>query len=169
VRFEHYEQHPDYAGEVDHEELLTRLVSEFPDGWALSCSVPSLPALLRLLGGEPVRILAWCKSFAAWKRHVYPAHAWEPILLWGGRNLSGARQTPRDYLVAPMTLRQGVAGAKPLEFCYWLFDCLGCLPGDELEDLYPGSGAVAHAWASWCAQAPLAYPSEPATEALFDA
>jgi hypothetical protein len=37
-------------------------------------------------------------------------------------------------------------GAKPATFCYWLFDLLGALPGDELVDLFPGSGGVARAW-----------------------
>lgn len=32
----HYEDHPDYAGEVDHSKLIERLLIEYPDGWALS-------------------------------------------------------------------------------------------------------------------------------------
>jgi hypothetical protein len=44
----HYGNHADYAGEVDHAELIDRLMSEFPDGWALSLSMKSLPAVMRL-------------------------------------------------------------------------------------------------------------------------
>jgi hypothetical protein len=39
-----------------------------------------------------------------------------------------------------------VHGAKPAAFCWWLFDLLGALPGDDLVDLFPGSGGVARAW-----------------------
>lgn len=38
----HYRNHPDYAGEVDHLALIDRLVSEYPDGWALSLVHPEL-------------------------------------------------------------------------------------------------------------------------------
>ena len=37
-------------------------------------------------------------------------------------------------------------GAKPAAFCWWLFDLLGALPGDELVDLFPGSGGIGRAW-----------------------
>ena len=39
-----------------------------------------------------------------------------------------------------------VIGAKPAAFCYWMFDLLGALPGDEVVDLFAGSGGVARAW-----------------------
>jgi hypothetical protein len=39
-----YRDHRDYAGEVDHEELLERLQGY--DGWALSTSADALPAIL---------------------------------------------------------------------------------------------------------------------------
>ncbi len=38
-------------------------------------------------------------------------------------------------------------GRKPLAFCAWLFEALGMLPGDELVDLFPGTGIVGRAWA----------------------
>ena len=44
-----YGDHPDYAGEVDHTALVDRLVSEYPDGWALSTSVEALRGVLVLL------------------------------------------------------------------------------------------------------------------------
>ncbi len=40
-----------------------------------------------------------------------------------------------------------VTGAKPAAFCWWLFDLLGALPGDELVDLFPGSAGIGRAWA----------------------
>lgn len=39
-----------------------------------------------------------------------------------------------------------VIGAKPATFARWMFDLLGALPGDELDDLFPGSGGIGRAW-----------------------
>jgi hypothetical protein len=39
-----------------------------------------------------------------------------------------------------------VIGAKPAEFCRWVFDLLGAEPQDEFTDLFAGSGGVARAW-----------------------
>ncbi|PKQ20170.1 MAG: hypothetical protein CVT66_06200 [Actinobacteria bacterium HGW-Actinobacteria-6] len=39
-----------------------------------------------------------------------------------------------------------VIGAKPAVFIRWVFDLLGALPGDELVDVFPGSGGVGRAW-----------------------
>jgi hypothetical protein len=41
---------------------------------------------------------------------------------------------------------------KPQAYCWWLFDALGAKPGDELVDVFPGSGAVARAWDAYIAQ-----------------
>jgi hypothetical protein len=32
---------------------------------------------------------------------------------------------------------------------FWLFGLLGAMPGDSLDDLYPGSGIVSWAWQRW--------------------
>jgi hypothetical protein len=49
------------------------------------------------------------------------------------------------------TLPGRVVGAKPAAFCRWLFDLLAALPGDSLDDLFPGSGAVTRAWHAYTA------------------
>ncbi|WP_303678230.1 hypothetical protein [Dehalococcoides mccartyi] len=48
-----------------------------------------------------------------------------------------------------MTIKRGLAGAKPKLFCNWLFDILGLMPDDEFNDLFPGTGAVTRAWEYW--------------------
>jgi hypothetical protein len=48
-----------------------------------------------------------------------------------------------------------VEGAKPGAFIRWLFAAMGCVPGDTLDDLFPGSGAVGVEWAQWIAQSQL--------------
>lgn len=164
----HYADHPDYAGEVDHSVLIAHLVAKYPDGWALSTNPGCLRDLLPLVP-EKHRVLAWVKPFASWKRNHWPAYAWEPVIFVGGGSCYGARQTPRDFIAEGITLRRGVSGAKPMAFCLWLFDCMGCLPSDEMVDLFPGSGAVGDAWKSFCAQLPLPFPAEPETESMLPA
>jgi hypothetical protein len=161
----HYEDHVDYAGEVDHPALIERLSNEFPDGWALSTNPGELRWILPLCP-DKYRVLAWVKPFAAWKRNHWPAYAWEPVILVGGRSLYGTQETPRDFISEPITMKRGVSGAKPLAFCLWLFSCLGLQHDDEFVDLFPGSGAVGDAWVTYKAQIPLAFPSEPVTEAM---
>ncbi len=143
------------ASEVDHAELVVRLCVEYPDGWALSCSTPSLREILPLCPDD-VRIGAWVKPFHVFKKGVRPAYAWEPVLFRGGRNKNhppppkgGAATTPKDFVSANITLRRGLVGAKPEPFCLWLFEILGMRPDDEFHDLFPGSGAVAQAWDKW--------------------
>jgi len=141
--------------EVNHRLLIAHLVDEFPDGWALSCSSPSLRQLLPLCPDD-ARIGAWVKPFHVFKRGVRPAYAWEPVIYRGGRNAhasvppkGGTPTTPRDWVSANITLRRGLPGAKPDGFCFWLFDLLNLKRGDELVDVFPGSGAVGHAWARY--------------------
>lgn len=154
----HYRDHPDYAGEVDHCALIAKLVADYPDGWALSCSAPSLRTLLPLCP-EDVRVGAWVKPFHALKRGVRPSYGWEPVLFRGGRNppthkhppppKGGKATTPRDFVSENITLRRGLVGVKPERVCHWIFAMLGLLPGDRVDDLFPGSGAVTSAWLTY--------------------
>lgn len=148
-----------YGGaEVNHRLLIAHLCDDFHDGWALSCSSPSLRGLLPMCPSD-TRVAAWVKPFHIFKRGVRPAYAWEPLLFRGGRNTGhkppergDPATTPKDWIAANITLRRGLPGAKPLEFCLWLFDLLNLQPSDELVDLFPGTGAVADAWAAFSSQ-----------------
>jgi hypothetical protein len=112
------------------------------DGWAFSLSSVSLPALLPLAPAG-VRIAAWTKPFAAFKRNVRVAYTWEPVIFRPGRDSSkdGAPVT-RDYLAEPITLQRGLTGAKPARFCRWVLDLLGYVDGDTVDDLFPGTGVM---------------------------
>lgn len=145
----HYGKHPDYAGEVDHADLIARLVREYPDGWALSCSSPSLGLLLPMCP-DSARVGAWVKPFAAFKPNVNPAYAWEPVIFHGGRKRARHEPTIRDWCSCSITMQRGLVGAKPYDFCAWIFDVLGARPSDTLDDLFPGSDAVSRAWSKWC-------------------
>lgn len=140
-----YKEHADFAGEVDHRALINRLVTEYPDGWALSCSSPSLKEILELCPST-VRVMAWVKPFCAFKPNVNPAYAWEPVIVSGGRPRVREQPTVRDWVSVNITLQKGLCGVKPDAFSTWLFQVLNLRPGDVLDDLYPGSGAVTRAW-----------------------
>lgn len=146
-----YSKEDSYAGEVDHAELAVRLQSF--DGWALSASSPSLHLVLPLCPPD-ARIAAWVKPFAIFKPNVNPAYAWEPVIFKparSGASRTGGRKSPtvRDWVSANITLKRGLCGVKPEAFCLWLFDLLGMQPGDELVDMFPGTGAVTAAWEKW--------------------
>jgi hypothetical protein len=143
----HYSADPQCA-EVDHGLLITTLCMDFPDGWALSLSSPSLHAILPLCPPD-VRVMAWVKPFCAFKPNVNPAYAWEPVIVRGGRKRTREQHTVRDWVATPITLKRGLTGVKPDPFCFWLFEVLGLQPGDEFVDMFPGSGAVTRAWERW--------------------
>src|SRR5581483_6896549 len=92
--------------EVDHEALINRLVAEYPDGWALSASSPSLRYLLPLCPDD-VRVMAWVKPFCIFKPGVNPAYAWEPVIMRGGRKRGRNLPTVRDWVSVNITLKKG--------------------------------------------------------------
>jgi hypothetical protein len=139
-----------YAGEVDHAELVAELAAGYPDGWALSTGAYALREVLSLCP-EGARVCPWVKPNGVSRQTRGLHNAWEALIVVGGR------QRPpgvRDWLRAKPAIRGGtLVGRKPLAFCAWLFDCLGMQPGDQLADLYPGTGIVGRAWALLCAEA----------------
>lgn len=151
-----YKDHPDYAGEVDHHQLLTTLTETYSDGWALSCTSTTLKQILEMKEcPADVRVMAWVKPFASFKPGVGVAYAWEPVVVRGGRKRERGELTVRDWVSANITLHKGLVGVKPDTFCYWLFDVLGIEAEDTLDDLFPGSGAVTKALEVWRRQLTL--------------
>jgi hypothetical protein len=144
-RYEHY--HPDGCcwDDLDtHYQLLARLSHDYPDGWALSLSSSSLQLILPVCP-KYVRVAAWVKPFAAFKRNVRNAYTWEPVIIDGGRVSSkdGAPVT-RDHLSVPITLQRGLTGTKPAPFNRWVLDMLGYIDGqDTIDDLFPGTKGMA--------------------------
>ena len=144
-----------------HRQLIDWLVSEFPDGWALSATSSSLRTLLPMCPPD-VRVGSWCKTFSAFKKGVRPAYAWEPVIFWRGRNPNaghphappekgGKQNTPKDFfetwdqaggILSPITLKKGLTGAKPEAVCSWVLDLLNVQPGDEVVDIFPGTGVM---------------------------
>ena len=93
-----YRGQPGYAGEVDLEELLTRLASF--DGWALSTSAEALPAVLAVAvaRGLDVRVAAWMRS-ARPHATARLLNGGEPVVFAGARQLPGSAPQAVDALV----------------------------------------------------------------------
>ena len=151
-----YRDHPDYAGEVDHTELVEKLKGY--DGWALSTSAEALRDVLPLCPPE-ARVLAWVK-------HTVTV-SWEPVIVVSARAPQGVRDwiqaEPDSYQWRPKP-DSYVIGQKPTIFCAWLFRWLGAESGDELDDLFPGSGQVGRAWDAWRQQPSLPLGRSPQAE-----
>jgi hypothetical protein len=130
-----------YDGLEAWEALIVRLNSEF-DGWALSMTSGNLHDILPL-APKTARVAAWVKPFAAFKRNVRIAYTWEPVLFVPGRDSSkDGAAVGRDHLAEPITMQKGFTGAKPERFCSWVLDIIGWMPGDELCDIFPGTGVM---------------------------
>jgi hypothetical protein len=150
----YYKDQPTFAGEVDHAELIERAEREYSDGWALSTSAAALPAVLRLCPTD-VRVAIWIRGSRSCVSHRARS-AYEPVILRGGR----ARRMEIDEALDDVLLWGGrqpshpgaLPGMKSAAFCEWLFRQLGAMRGDDLADLFPGSGAVSRAWRLYSGQ-----------------
>lgn len=143
----YYGDQETYAGEVDHVELIgrlqARLIAGEIKGWALSCSTKSLRFLLPLCP-EGVRVATWVKPGGVPPSTLGIHSKQEHVLVVEGRK---AQPGVRDWLMAHPARGGGdLPGRKPIAFCAWLFDLLGMVPGDELDDLFPGTGVVGRSW-----------------------
>ena len=75
-----------------------------------------------------------------------PAYAWEPVIFRGGRRGTRKEKTRRDWVSANITLKKGLTGAKPPDFCHWILDLLGYRGAeDQIDDLFPGIGSLGNA------------------------
>jgi hypothetical protein len=141
-----YAEHP--LGEVDHAELIERLDRDY-DGWALSTAANVLWKIQAIC--PQARTCAWGKNIGTPRRTWGIHNQWEAMLVMPGRKV---RPGKPDFLVCqpargavdPVT-REPLIGCKPPKFCKWMFGLLGMLPGDSLDDLYPGAGNVSRIWA----------------------
>lgn len=146
----HYRDHADYGGEVDHRELTGRL--EGYDGWALSLSAKSLPEVLALCP-QGVLVHAWFKPIAP-PLGDHRRYNWEPVIVKPLRQY-GPGYVPTAQIASPpqFTFRgkdtSHVIGEKPAAFAHWVFAAAGLMATDQVDDLFPGSGAISRAWESY--------------------
>ena len=146
-----YKDHPDFAGEVDHPRLIERLMDEF-DGWVLHAAAHNASeAILGPMAEKyGLRKGIWVKQFAAFKRNVPVAYAWEPVYIKAAsKPVVSKRLVMRDWIMCPITMKKGLTGAKPEAVCHWAFELAACRPEYDLSDLFPGTGAVTEHWRTW--------------------
>lgn len=145
----YYKGEASFAGEVDHPALIASLRTRHDAGqiagWALSTAGRSLRDLLPLCP-EGVHVAVWVKDLEVPPATYGPHYRWEAVLVVGGRKMQPG---VRDWLEARPARLGGsdLPGRKPIAFWAWLFDLLGMVPGDGFEDLFPGTGTGARAWA----------------------
>lgn len=143
----YYGKEHTYAGEVDHRRLIASLEASNYAGWALSTSAKALRDILPLCP-KSARVCPWVKPTGAAPATRGPHNTWEPLIVVGGRLLQPGF---RDWLSAQPARSGGrLPGRKPIAFCVFLFQQLGMLPGDKLDDLFPGTGIVGRAWNEVC-------------------
>jgi hypothetical protein len=142
------DNHPD-AHEWDklekHQELVERLIANY-DGWGIAMAHDNLRDYLPLIPSAiPIRIGIWTKP------QTMPSGArvvnnYEPVIVHipeGRKASNGQTIFPRDS-VTISRLNNGFPGAKPPSWTRWVLDMLGYDPeADTVDDLFPGSGAIA--------------------------
>jgi len=140
-------QRPEWDSPQTHADLVARLCDEYPDGWAMSLSSPSLRTILPMCPHD-CRVAAWVKPFAAFRPNVKPAYAWEPVIFRGGRARTRSDETWHDWHSENITMRRGFQGAKPPGFAMWIVRLLNAKvdKGDTITDLFHGSGAMLGVW-----------------------
>lgn len=88
-------------------------------------------------------VAAWAKPFSGSARqHVRIYRVWEPVIYRTVRRNDTVGQRTRDALVTNPTRMLGFIGAKPPAFNRWILDLLGYVEGDEMDDLFPGTGGM---------------------------
>lgn len=138
--------HPDamkWDDPREHRALLERLMDEY-DGWAIATVPDGIEAYAPLPAGA--RIMAWFKRVGQPGGHRIHS-LWEPVIVLPpvGRRDNRGRGCVPDVLTATAP-RVGFIGAKPPEWTRWVLEALGYDESeDTVDDLFPGSGAVAAA------------------------
>lgn len=123
-----------------HRALLEELLDTF-DGWAIATSVDGLAAYAPL--PAEARVMAWVKPNAQPGAHRLLS-MWEPVILFppAGRRSNRLCGAVPDVLIG--AVRQRFIGEKPVGWTHWVLDALSYDPaGDQVIDLFHGSGAVA--------------------------
>ena len=98
--------------------LVKKLISEYPDGWAMSCNPKDLQFLLI---DQNIRVCAWIKTFHQIRKTTVQ-YSWEAVLLFGGRIDGNRRPMVRDSISGIIAMRKGLKGSKPDYFNDWILD-----------------------------------------------
>ena len=141
------EYHPDaheWDDPVKHIALMVNMDDEY-DGWAMAASGKTLSPLLGVADKLGARLAIWHVTNAI-PDGARVRNTWEAVFYrvpdW--RRAVGTGHRVPDLLSAGHPV-SGFVGSKPDAWTRWVLDLLGYQPGDEVDDLFPGSGAVTRA------------------------
>lgn len=142
------DHHPEAAtwdAPETHVALVEHLKADY-DGWAIAGSPDSLPCYLPACPPD-VRVMVWHRANAI-PSGARVASSWEFVIVKipDSRKGRSAGVAVSDVLVAVVNSSAGFMGAKPAVWTRWVLAAMGYDPAaDELDDLFPGSGAVSAA------------------------
>lgn len=147
----HYgDKHPEaeiWDTKQTHLDLIKKLTTDYPDGWALSLNPKDLAWQLPACPDD-CRVGVWAKPFHQ-IRPTLAQYAWEPVV-WRTSKKGNPTPMTRDWLECPPTMKKGLVGAKPEAFNRWVLNLLGYEEGDSVDDLFPGTGGLAKVIAQGC-------------------
>lgn len=143
------EYHPDAArwdDPAEHIRLMVGLEDAY-DGWVMAASGKTLAPLIGPAEELGARLGIWHVTNAI-PDGARARNVWEAVFFRvpDGRRAVGSGHRVPDLLSAPH-LTSGFVGSKPDRWTRWVLDLMGYQPGDEVDDMFPGSGAVARAMA----------------------
>lgn len=139
-----------------HRKLIDRLQAEYQNGWVLCLSERSLRTILPMCP-TAARTAAWISERARFSGKAMPIRRhFEPVIFCGGRDgpnraadfvITAQEPMPagsRRYVLDKSAISNGdtFVGRKPAAFCRWALTLLGYEPGDRVDDLFPGTGAM---------------------------
>ena len=141
------EYHPDAArwdSPDAHRSLMATLETDY-DGWALAASGKTVDLILPFACQLGARLAIWHVPNAV-PDGARVRSNWEAVLVRipDERRAHGTGLSVPNLLTASHPMR-GFVGSKPDAWTRWVLDMLGFHPGDEVDDLFPGSGAVTRA------------------------
>ena len=127
-----------------HFDLIHELENNF-DGWAIALTVHSLSTYMQVIETDSrngIRVMSWIKPIAI-PSGSRIATSWEPVIIRIPKDRKGWKSGMRikDHLIANPR-QNGFVGAKPEAWTHWVLDALGYQDGDQVIDMFGGSGAV---------------------------
>jgi len=126
-----------------HKTLIEKLESDY-DGFALCLAHDNLQQLLPLFTVK-VKVCIWHKWTLPSRSCI--SNSYEPVIIKVPDARKGAIKglTTPDVMTYQKREGMGFAGRKPKAFTHWILDLLQYKEGDQVDDLFNGSGAVIEA------------------------
>ena len=130
-----------------HKDLARKLLNEY-DGFAIALTVHSLSTYLEVIETDSrngIRIGAWIKPKSVPSGSRIKT-SWEPVIFKipkARKGYDGGKRVNDHLICNPPTIN--FIGAKPIEWTNWVLDVMGYQEGDQVDDLFVGSGMVTKA------------------------